>query len=944
MISYTLIYQDNLYDTPTVEQLKMALESKDDEMKIDAMKTILIIMCNGNDMPQLLMHVIRFVIPSRNKILKKLLYYYWEICLKHSSDGKIKQEMILACNAIRGDLQHPNEYIRGATLRFVSKLREPEILEPLLPATRSCLEHRHSYVRKNAVIAVFSIYSNFPNLIPDAPDLILSFLAIETDQTCKRNAFVSLSAMDHEMTAKYLSQQLNTVTSMDELMQLAVIEFINKDSSLNPNNKVQHLPLIYDLLESGTNTIVFEAATALTSLTSNSETIIDVTRKFINLIMKEADNNTKLIILDKIDNLKKKNGNILDDLIMEILPILSNSDINIRKKVLDISMEMLSSRNVEDAVLLLKKEIIKTINQDYEENEYLHLLTHSLHLCATKYPQTLGTVVDILMEFISNLNNTSVSDVILFIKNDRKVAEKFTVFRKSIIEKLLLKLGEIKSGRASRGILWIIGEYCMDEEDIQKVWNYIRDNIGEMPILAIEQKLAEKIHEDFNQNIYTNNEPNSLSSSRKILPDGTYATESALIPEIRVIDKIEGVKVSERPILRSLILDGDYYLGSVLSSTIVKLIMRYSEISKNTSKLNFMSAEGMLIMAGIIRIGQSKYVKTHIDEDSTDRILICLKSLIEYQNNPFIKDVFLKDTKRAFIKMLSIEESKEETCDLLKEKNILQPDDAITVSLLTNKSNIAGMDLTQMEISKAISGETNSNFFSLSLKKIIQLTGFSDPIYVEACVNIHQFDIILDILLVNQLSITLQNLSIEFATLGNLKIVERPSIHNLAPYDFLKVQVTIKVLSTDTGIIFGNCAYEGGGSQDSNIVIFNDIHIDIIDYIRPSFCSENQFRNMWTEFEWENKVNISSLTTQNLKEFLNELIIKTNMACLSPKTLKEDCNFLSANLYAKSIFGEDALMNVSLEKQNNDCITGHIRIRSKTQGIALSIGELINKK
>ncbi|KAG5438842.1 hypothetical protein PCANB_002562 [Pneumocystis canis] len=934
MASYTLICQDNLYDIPTLEQLKIALESKDDDIKIDAMKTILVIMCNGNDMPQLLMHIIRFVIPSRNKILKKLLYYYWEICLKHSSDGKMKQEMILACNAIRGDLQHPNEYIRGATLRFVSKLREPEILEPLLPATRSCLEHRHSYVRKNAVMAVFSIYTHFPSLIPDAPDLILSFLAIETDQICKRNAFVSLSGMDHEMAMKYLSQHLNTIASMDELMQLAI----------------QHLPLIFDLLESGINTIVFEAATTLASLTTNSEIIVVIARKFIDLIMKEADNNAKLIMLNKIDDLRKKNGNILDDLVIEILSILSSSnthlnssDINIRKKVLDISIEMLSSINVEDIVPLLKKELIKIINQNHDENDYLQLLIRSLHICATKYPKILGIVIDILMEFIGSFNAASAADVILFAK---KIAMKFFNFRKLIIEKLLLKLDEIKTARTSRGILWIIGEYCVDEEeDIEKVWEYIRNSIGETPILAAEQKLFEKNHNDTNKDIHIDNESSILSNSRKVLPDGTYATESALISETQVIDKFDIIKRYQKPTLRSLILDGDYYLASVLSSTLVKLIIRYSEVSKNTSKLNFMCAEGMFIMTGIIRVGQSKYVKIHIDEDSVDRILICLKSLIEYQKNSIIKNVFLKDTGNAFVEMLSIEENKEKTCSLVEEKNILQPDDPITINLLANKSNIAGMDLTQLEISKAISGETNPDLFSLNLKKIVQLTGFSDPIYVEACVKVHQFDIILDILLVNQLSVTLQNLSIEFATLGDLKIVERPPIYNLAPYDFLKVEVVVRVLSTDTGVIFGNCAYEGTGPHDSNIIIFNDVHVDIIDYIKPSYCSETQFRSMWTEFEWENKVNVSSLTTRSLKDFLNELMSKTNMACLSPKTVfKEDCNFLSANLYAKSIFGEDALMNVSVEKQENDCITGHIRIRSKTQGIALSIGELINKK
>ncbi|KAK8602626.1 hypothetical protein V6N12_052430 [Hibiscus sabdariffa] len=46
-----------------------------------------------------------------------------------------------------------------------------------------------------------------------------------------------------------------------------------------------------------------------------------------------------------------------------------------------------------------------------------------------------------------------------------------------------------------------------------------------------------------------------------------------------------------------------------------------------------------------------------------------------------------------------------------------------------------------------------------------------------------------------------------------------------------------------------------------------------------------------------------------------------------------ESGFLAANLYAKSVFGEDALVNLSVEK-----LSGHIRMRSKNQGIALSLG------
>jgi coatomer subunit beta len=68
----------------------------------------------------------------------------------------------------------------------------------------------------------------------------------------------------------------------------------------------------------------------------------------------------------------------------------------------------------------------------------------------------------------------------------------------------------------------------------------------------------------------------------------------------------------------------------------------------------------------------------------------------------------------------------------------------------------------------------------------------------------------------------------------------------------------------------------------------------------------------------------------------------TNMSCLTPEgALSGECDFLSANMYARSLFGEDALANLSIERTGAGAITGHVRIRSKTQGIALSLGDKI---
>ena len=120
----------------------------------------------------------------------------------------------------------------------------------------------------------------------------------------------------------------------------------------------------------------------------------------------------------------------------------------------------------------------------------------------------------------------------------------------------------------------------------------------------------------------------------------------------------------------------------------------------------------------------------------------------------------------------------------------------------------------------------------------------------------------------------------------------------------------------------------GATSSDRNVVVLNDIHIDIMDYIVPATCTEAEFRQMWAEFEWENKVSVNT-TLSDLMGYLHSLLASTNMKCLTPdKALQGECGFMAANLYAKSIFGEDALANVSLEKnvsKPDAPVTGHIR-------------------
>ncbi|RDB21726.1 Coatomer subunit beta [Hypsizygus marmoreus] len=939
---YTVIFESSA-EYPSAAELRSALEKGSDEAKIDTLRKIIISTINGNPQPTLMMPIIQFVLPSRNKQLKKLLHFYWEVCPKYDENGKLKQEMILVVNAIRNDLQHPNEYIRGATLRFLQKIaKDAELLEPLVPTCRSCLEHRHSYVRKNAVFAIYSIYREFEHLIPDAPELMHTFLIAETDSTCKRNAFVFLAHCSMPKAVEYILSIYDTISSLEESLQMAIIEVIRLDCKSDSAHRSRYIRCIFELLETSSHAVKYEAATTLTTLTQNPAAIKEAAAScFINLVIKESDNNVKLIVLDRLDSLRSKHGHVIDSLIMDVLQVLTSADMEVRRKAISIVLSMTSSRNVEEVVLFMKKQLLKTQEADFEKApEYRQLLIQSIHVTAIKFSEVAASVVHALMEFLGDSNNPSALDVVSFV---REVVEKFPHLRATISEKLISTLPEIKSGKVFRGVLWILGEYVETIPDIQSTMREIRKVLGEIPILASEQRLLDEATEGGEDGEDKEKEKEKAKveggGRPRVLADGTYATETAYSSTSAA--KLDAVKAAAKPPLRTLILGGDFFTGAVLAAALTKLVLRFAEKSNDPTGSNTLRAEAMLIMTSIIRVGQSKFVTVQIDEDSNERIMNCIQTLSELEEQPAVHEIFLTDTKAAYSKMLDAQEKRAAEKKELEttKKVVVQVDDLLTFRQFSKKTADDAIDYDE-DVGRATGSSEQQEDFMSNLSRISQLTGFSDPIYAEAYVKMHGFDILLDVLLVNQTANTLQNLCLDFATLGDLKIVERPSVFTIAPHGFQSIKATIKVSSTETGVIFGSILWEGPNMSEA-CVILNDIHIDIMDYIKPAYCNEAQFRSMWTEFEWENRVNVNN-PMSDPREYLKHVMKATNMSCLTPEgATSGDCDFLSANMYARSLFGEDALANLSIERTEAGTITGHVRIRSKTQGIALSLGDRI---
>jgi coatomer subunit beta len=558
-------------------------------------------------------------------------------------------------------------------LRFLCKIKEAEILESLIPSVTSNLEHRHSYVRKNAVLTVFHIYEAHAELIPDAPELIETFLYNESNPAAKRNAFLMLFHCDLERAVNFLQSVLSTVGSLGESFQLVVLELIRKVCRSNPAAKGEYIRCIFTLLNCPSHSVAFEGANTLVALSSAPTAVRAAIAAYCQLLQHESDHNIKLIILAKLSSLRKRHLRILQDTLMDILRTLASPSIDIKRRTLELAMELLSSRNVDEVVQLLKKELIKTEQTAQNPGEsnlaaaggvasmipgsgagvrsvtdaYRKILMDSMHICAVKFPDVVPTVVHLLVNYLGDEHTAAAQDVAAFV---REIVHEYPNLRDSILTKVLENFADIRAPEVYRTCVWILGEYATEPAILDASLAAIKSAVGHLPLLAKQPAAAAAEAAAAVATLGPNATPKShlhdVNKARKgpvVLADGTYASSSAAGSVVAPDSSKSAVATSSSPApafpsnqshLRTLLLGGDYLLGSVLANALAKLSLRYANVAGlGTPEANEEIARALLFAVSLLRMGQSPLAAKAIDPDNLQRVSVLVTLLLEPSAN-----------------------------------------------------------------------------------------------------------------------------------------------------------------------------------------------------------------------------------------------------------------------------------------------------------------------
>uniref|UniRef100_A0A7S3GLN9 Coatomer subunit beta n=1 Tax=Palpitomonas bilix TaxID=652834 RepID=A0A7S3GLN9_9EUKA len=942
-----LLFNDDI-GQPSLGDLQAMFDSPKVDKKVEAMKKTIFMLINGQALPQLLMKVIQTVVPQNDHYLQKLLFVYWEVVDKYGPDGKLLPEMILVCNMLLKNLNHANEYIRGCTLRFLARMKESEILEPLVRAVIDNMDHRHSYVRRNAVVCLHNIFRNFEHMVPDAPQHVASFLDKESDLSAKRNAFLMLCNCQQQLAVEWVLSVIDEIPEFGDILQVSILELIRKVCRQQPATKSKYIRCIYTLLTSSSNSVAFEAANTIVSLSAAPTAVRAAASCYTKLLNNYSDNNVKLIVLDRLIALKEKHKPVVSEFLMDILRVLSNPDVDLRRKLLDFAMDLLDARNINDVLGVLKKETIKVqdSNQKNDENldTYKQLLVQSIHRCVQRFPESANSIFSTVVDLVSDSSLQTATEVAAFV---REVMALFPNLRESVLQRLVLQLHEVSFARVSRMLLFILGEFSVEDEELESTMQSLEQILGEVPLFRN------------NESAEGEEAPPSAAPAAQakplVLADGTYASQGASeLPKTTTSsDNEESSKSAEAQIkgLKERIKSGDFFVGSSLCTAVTKIALRARRSdSMDVATKNMLEAKAMLMCFGVLRFGETE-CSTKIDKGNAERIGQCLHVLSAGTE----EDISLWLDRSRDVLMKVIEHDKELRNFGKEEKEVavsFQADDLLQIRQLQGRQATEHADLMddgEADLMVAIGKSSKEEDFAARVAKTIQVTGVGDPIYAEAYVSVHQYDVVMEIELTNQTNEELRQVTVELATLGDLKVCDRPQPFKLAAKEKRSLRASIKVSSTETGVIYGNVTFipaslEKRDSCDGmRVVILNDVHVDIMDYMRPATCSDTKFRTMWAEFEWENKISVQTKLGSPLA-FIDYMVGSTKMKCLTSfEGVDHETRFLSGNLYAKSVFGEDALVNISVERVSGR-VHGYIRIRSKMQGIALGLGDKMTQK
>ncbi|SMN21513.1 similar to Saccharomyces cerevisiae YPL195W APL5 Delta adaptin-like subunit of the clathrin associated protein complex (AP-3) [Maudiozyma saulgeensis] len=358
-------------DTP--EQLELFLEgqlsecrqeanSSNMEMKTNAILKLTYLEMYGYDMSWCNFHILEVM--SSNKLQQKRVGYL----AASQSFHKDADVLMLATNLLKKDLKYggSNDVFKvGIALSGLSTIVTPELAKDIVDDLFLMLNSSKPYIRKKTVTALYKVFleypealqSNFDNFTSKLEDPDKSVVSATISVVCelsKKNPapFIKLSPLLYEIL----------IDINDNWIIIRLLKLFTNLSKIEPKLKGRLLPKIVELMDS-TNaaSVLYESVNCIISGNMLDENDYDVAfqcLEILNRFCNSQDSNLRYISCVLFYKIGKINSNFISQYDELIMKLISDIDISIRLKAIELIEGIVSEDNLKTIVSTLVKQFV----------------------------------------------------------------------------------------------------------------------------------------------------------------------------------------------------------------------------------------------------------------------------------------------------------------------------------------------------------------------------------------------------------------------------------------------------------------------------------------------------------------------------------------------------------------------------------------------------------
>ncbi|AFM98809.1 coatomer subunit beta [Encephalitozoon hellem ATCC 50504] len=794
------------------DEIMQKLRSSSEKDKIEGMKQMIAQMSQGEDFSALTHKITKETLVVKSNELKRLFYYYLEL-LPKSRGTQSFEEMLLLSNQVRKDLEHPNEYVRGFAMRFVSTLDDQELVGNFYKLVKDNFNHPNSYVRRNAYFCLGEVFLKM-DTYREVPDLLYHALLRDMDPNCLREAFVSLHLVDPGLALKYAGE---VDLSIPSELSTAIIEKIDDER------------LLERFLFSGDSLTAFEAGISIHK-TSNDQQLLKRATDTILRCLEDLPGYREYAIDVFLLSAYSFSGYA-----MSFISMVDPYDLGFCSKCLDFGFKISETHEFLQISDFLGSKFIETHDASVQNQSFRVLLLEKMAYFADVYSSYSREVVSEALEGIASENPEMSYGSLTFLSSCLEVMRKgFEPGREDAtgyleyLERLTGKINEVKYGKILRCCFGLL---------------------------------------------------------RK------HVTKDVFAKVVGILDS--SFELSDKPL----------YLRSTQTFLGAFICIELSEMCRNLGGDSKDRVIGIMLKF----IEHGKESKT-MDGSSHSTIVSCIRSLIS-------------SSERIEVSSDSYKRCREDVFD-----PIVLPGTRVCDEGNLNKLHefLAGDE----------SGEAE-------MKNITQLTGLSDPIYVEATTSYTRYEVVLDMLLINQTSSYLQNILLDFVTSQGFSATFVNTPFSLSSRSVITKRFAFRIIDGSNGFISGSITFRypdesGEYANTAYTINLSEVKTSISKFLEPKKIDSDRFREMWKELEWENTYTLKFVTRRALEEIFGEV-----SKALSGEMLDVECDesYAVGNIACSTLQNVCVLINVCLRR--GEYVHFESRIRSRKEGIVKSVSAVV---